>query len=209
MDCDVVATGDPAGPDDRPARDEGADRDRLEQLVAGHPPADDREALAKARFLAELARLEHPFDEHADPVHVTASAVVVGPRGTVLHLHRRLGRWLQPGGHVDPGEAPEDAAVRESFEETGLHLTHPPGGPRLVHVDVHEAAGGHVHLDLRYLLAADGEPAPLPGESPVVRWFGWDEAEALADDALLGALRSVRALLQADPDLVGAVAEER
>lgn len=209
MDCDVVATGDPAGPGDRPARSEGAARDRLEQLVAGHPPADDREALAKARFLAELARLEHPFDEHADPVHVTASAVVVGPRGTVLHLHRRLGRWLQPGGHVDPGEAPEDAAVRESFEETGLRLAHPPGGPRLVHVDVHEAAGGHVHLDLRYLLVADGEPAPLPGESPVVRWFGWDEAEALADDALLGALRSVRALLQADPDLVGAVAEDR
>ena len=50
-----------------------------------------------------------PCDPTADPVHVTASAVVAGTRGTVLHLHRRLGRWMQPGGHVDPGESPPDA----------------------------------------------------------------------------------------------------
>ena len=46
-------------------------------------------------------------------------------------------------------------------------LTHPPGGPRLIHVDVHDAAHGHTHLDLRYLLVApDRDPAPPPGESP-------------------------------------------
>lgn len=208
MDCSVVAPGDPAGPDGRPDGEEAA-RLRLEQLVAGHPAADAREASAKARFQSELAGLDRPFDEHANPVHVTASALVVGRRGTVLHLHRRLGRWLQPGGHIDPGEAPEDAALRESFEETGLRLAHPPGGPRLVHVDVHDAAGGHVHLDLRYLLVADGEPAPLPGESPEVRWFGWDDAEAIADEALAGALRVVRAQVRADPGLVAAAAEDR
>ena len=60
-------------------------------------------------------------------------------------------------------------------------------------VDVHEAANGHTHLDLRYLLIApDHDPSPAPGESPEVRWFGWDEAAAVADEALVGALRTAR-----------------
>jgi hypothetical protein len=59
-------------------------------------------------------------------------------------------------------------------------------------VDVHDGGRGHTHLDLRYLLAADGEPAPAPGESPDVAWFGWDEALALADAGLVAALRALR-----------------
>lgn len=165
----------------------------LARLVGAHDPGDEREAASKERFLAELARLERPCDETADPVHVTASAIVVGSRGTVLHRHRRLGRWMQPGGHVDPGEPPEAASLREAHEETGLPLAHPPGGPRLVHLDVHEAANGHTHLDLRYLLVGPvADPAPPPGESPDARWYGWEEAEATADEALIGGLRVAR-----------------
>jgi 8-oxo-dGTP pyrophosphatase MutT (NUDIX family) len=158
-----------------------------------HVPADGREARAQARMAVDLVTLTSPLDEQAGPVHVTGSAVVVGRRGTVLHMHKRLHRWLQPGGHLEPGEGPWDAALRESQEETGLRLTHPDGGPRLIHVDVHDAANGHTHLDLRYLLlAADRDPAPPPGESPEARWFGWEEATAVADEALLGALRAAR-----------------
>jgi 8-oxo-dGTP pyrophosphatase MutT (NUDIX family) len=161
--------------------------------VAGHTPADGRETEARTRILEELGRLDRPFDEEADPVHVTGSAVVVGPRGTVLHLHKRLHRWMQPGGHIDPGEGPWAAALRESEEETGLALRHPADGPRLLHVDVHDAAHGHTHLDLRYLLLApDQDPSPPPGESPDARWYTWDEALALADDALVGALEVAR-----------------
>jgi 8-oxo-dGTP pyrophosphatase MutT (NUDIX family) len=148
-----------------------------------------------AIMVAELGRLERPFDEDADLTHVTASAVVVGPRGVVLHRHRRLHRWMQPGGHIDPGEAPEDAVVRECVEETGLKVSHPPSGPELVHVDVHPAAAGHVHLDLRYLLRADdADPSPGPGESPEVAWFSWPDAEDMADEALVGALVAARRL---------------
>ncbi len=162
--------------------------------MAGHGAGDDREAAARARILAELDRLADPFDEGADPVHLTGSAVVVGRRGTVLHLHKRLGRWMQPGGHCDPGETPAEAALRESEEETGLALAHPGSGPRLLHVDVHEAAQGHTHLDLRYLLLGpDQDPDPPAGESPEARWYDWDEAMAMADEALLGALRVARA----------------
>jgi 8-oxo-dGTP pyrophosphatase MutT (NUDIX family) len=165
----------------------------VRDAVGDHPAADDREEIAKARILDGLDRLPRPFDEEADPVHLTGSAVVVGRRGTVLHRHKRLHRWMQPGGHLDPGEGPWDAALRESEEETGLPLRHPDEGPRLLHVDVHEAAKGHIHLDLRYLLLApDEDPHPPPDESPEARWYTWDEALDVSDAALVGALEAAR-----------------
>ena len=165
----------------------------VHDLVAAHLAGDERERASKARMLTELGRLPFPFTEDADPTHFTASAVVVGPRGTVLHLHRRMGVWLQPGGHIDDGEAPWDAAVRETDEETGLVASHPDEGPLLVHIDVHDAPKGHVHLDLRYLLhAPDDEPMPRPGESPEAQWFSWEEADAVADESLRNALHAAR-----------------
>ena len=155
------------------------------------------------RFAAEVDRLiaagVDPFDIDADAVHITGSAIVVGTRGVVLLRHRRLEMWIQPGGHVDPGETPWDAALREAAEETGLPVSFVTGTgemvgagevePRLVHVDVHAGGRGHTHLDLRYLLAApDLDPAPPEGESPDVAWFGWPDAIDRADDPRLTSL---------------------
>jgi 8-oxo-dGTP pyrophosphatase MutT (NUDIX family) len=165
----------------------------LRRAVAGFDAVTPRELSSRIRFLAELDRLPDPFNREADPVHVTGSAIIVGPRGTVLHWHKRLGGWMQPGGHVDVGEMPWEAALREAHEETGLPVRHPGGRPRLVHLDVHPA-GPHVHLDLRYLLlGADTEPAPPAEESQQVRWFSFAAAIAVADAALVDGLRRVAA----------------
>ncbi|HEY4927577.1 MAG TPA: NUDIX domain-containing protein [Acidimicrobiales bacterium] len=168
----------------------------LVSSLSAHRPQDEREARSLATIINALATLSRPFDRHGDLTHVTASGVVVGPRGVLLHRHRRLHRWLQPGGHLEPSESPEDGARRESEEETGLVLRHPDSGSVLVHVDVHPAADDHIHLDIRYLLVGpDADPAPPPAESQEVRWFTWEEADAIADDALVGALRSARRLI--------------
>ena len=163
---------------------------QVRALVAGHWPTSPREVAAKERFLAELDRLDDPYDEHADPMHVTASAIVVGTRGTVLHLHKRLGRWMQPGGHIDPGRGAARGRPARGHRGARPGRGASRGGPRLIHLDVHEAALGHTHLDLRYLLfGVGGRPAPAArARAPRRAGMSWDEAAAIADEALAPAL---------------------
>lgn len=72
------------------------------------------------RFAAELAA---PFSREQEDAHFTASAAVLEPARALVCLvdHVKLGRRLQPGGHVEPDdEGPAQAALREVREETGL-----------------------------------------------------------------------------------------
>jgi 8-oxo-dGTP pyrophosphatase MutT (NUDIX family) len=151
-------------------------------------PVDEREARSIAATLDRLTWPGDPFDEAADPHHVTASAFVISSRGVILHLHRRLGIWVQPGGHVDAGEDPAAGALRESTEETGLVVRH-VDPPVLFHVDVHPGPRSHTHYDLRYVLVGEPhDPAPAPGESPEVYWFDFPAALERCEPALAPAL---------------------
>lgn len=96
--------------------------------------------------------------------HLTASAIVVSPdRKQVLLIHNRaLDRFLAPGGHVDPGEMPAQAAQRELFEETGLTAT--PLQTLPIDIDIHliparpsRHEDAHRHFDFRYLMTGDPE----------------------------------------------------
>lgn len=143
--------------------------------------------------------LVDPFSRDELPAHFTASALVVDPSGEKVCLlhHKKLGRWLQPGGHFEPIDDgdPLRAALREAHEETALEVRLPnPEAPFPLDLDIHPIPGrpnkpAHEHLDLRYLFLAAGETARFdPEESLGLRFVPWKEALALAGDPALSRL---------------------
>ncbi len=168
-------------------------RQALIELLAAHQPQDEKERLDLLHMRRHAAELREPFSREQLPAHFTASAVVVSASGAEVCLvhHKKLQRWLQPGGHVEPGEHMANAALREAREETALELALDPRCQKPIDVDVHVipargTAPEHEHLDVRYLLVAKSEAARHdPNESLDARWFGWAEARALASDAAL------------------------
>jgi 8-oxo-dGTP pyrophosphatase MutT (NUDIX family) len=180
----------------------------LADALRRHAPADEEEAQDRDLILAFVLRHESPFDRGIAEGHLTGSAITVsadGSRVLLLH-HRKLDRWLQPGGHGDPGETTgEEVALREALEESGIRgLTLHPTAEHPLDVDVHDipARGSepaHEHLDLRYLVVApEGATfAPDLAELHEIRWVPWDEVEALSPGhGLRRALAKARAIVQ-------------
>ena len=172
-----------------------ADRDGLLALLTAHaawlgeqPAPDPGERDHLERMRAYALRLPEPFSRWQPDAHFTGSALVVDPPGArvCLVLHARARRWLQPGGHADPGDGGslEATAMREAREETGCAVRPYPGAPRPLDVNIHQAPpptrgeAPHLHLDLRFLLVADDPDlvAHDPGESLDARWLAWDAA---------------------------------
>jgi ADP-ribose pyrophosphatase YjhB (NUDIX family) len=141
----------------------------LDALVAAlrvHASGDDREEADRCAMLRFASELAEPLARTQERAHFTASAFVVDESGarTCLVAHAKLGRLLQPGGHVEPEDVSlEAAALREAREETELEVELHPRAPRPFDVDIHpipERPGepAHAHLDVRYLVVGRGEP---------------------------------------------------
>jgi 8-oxo-dGTP pyrophosphatase MutT (NUDIX family) len=162
----------------------------LAEDLARHLPADTDEAAHLQRILDFVRRHPDPFDREIAEGHLTGSAVVASARGdrVLLLHHRKLRRWLQPGGHADPRETSGEAvALREAREETGVSgLALHPRAPRPFDVDVHAIPAfgsepAHAHLDLRYLVLAPAADAIARSavETNDARWFEWEELATL------------------------------
>jgi 8-oxo-dGTP pyrophosphatase MutT (NUDIX family) len=163
---------------------------RNEKLVAAVKSvqaADDAERAHQESILQFLARRDEPFSRQHLDAHLTASAIVVDCTGerVLLGLHRKIGRWLQLGGHGNPGEAgAEEVAAREAFEESGIaHLQLHAAAPGPIDVDIHKIPAraevpAHLHLDIRYLFVAPENAVPLPRAEEHLQlcWFSWGEA---------------------------------
>jgi 8-oxo-dGTP pyrophosphatase MutT (NUDIX family) len=173
-------------------------------LLASYVPRTEVEGVDVERLRALVDGTEDPWSRAA-PLHLTASAVVLHPEDgrVLLRWHERHGRWLQVGGHGDPGEVdPLAVALREGAEETGLTDLVPWAGGRLVHVAVVSVPASarepaHAHGDLRFVLATATPDAVRP-ETPraALRWLALPEArQTVSDDNLRETLDRVDALL--------------
>lgn len=153
------------------------------------------------------------IDGHARPWsratlagHLTASAWVLdraGSHAALIH-HRKLNRWLQPGGHIEDADVTwHAAAAREVLEETGLGRFLPYACEmELFDVDVHAIPAradepAHHHYDLRFKFVTDVDSAMSPGlqtnrdEAHDCRWFRLEE---LTNDSTLDA--SMRRMIE-------------
>lgn len=161
------------------------------------------------RFAAFAAAHADCLLRTCQPGHITASAWIVAADGDAVLLthHRKLGRWLQLGGHVDGEPNVERAALREAREESGMARFSfvAWAGPLLVplDLDVHPipARGSepqHDHWDVRFLLrAAPGQDLAISAESNDLRWFAADELPGATDEeSVLRLDRKTRELRQ-------------
>lgn len=115
----------------------------------------------------------------------TVAVFVVSGDHVLLHRHRKLGLWLAPGGHIEPNELPDEAAIRETQEEAGIDIE--LIGPRGVAVDdphaplqlvrpegiqLEDISPGHQHIDLIYFARPTGvHPGVLPTVLEGMRWI--------------------------------------
>jgi 8-oxo-dGTP pyrophosphatase MutT (NUDIX family) len=140
--------------------------DALVRLLQLHVADDAREEADRCAMLRLASELHEPLSRRESPAHFTASAFVVDEpcERTCLVAHEKLGRLLQPGGHIeDDDESVEAAALREASEETKLELSLHSTAPRPFDLDIHEiperpGEPAHWHLDIRYLVVGRGEP---------------------------------------------------
>jgi 8-oxo-dGTP pyrophosphatase MutT (NUDIX family) len=158
----------------------------LSGLLTGYLAAGETE-VADLNRMRDLATVPDPWSR-AIPLHFTASALVVHPDSgrVLLRWHVKHGKWLQVGGHGDPGETdPLAISLREAREETGLTDLVPWPDATLCHVAVCQVPASstepeHEHADLRFLLAT-GDPDAISPENPdsPLRWLTIDEARDL------------------------------
>jgi len=146
----------------------------------------------------------------------TVAVFVVHAGHVILHRHPKLGLWLPPGGHIEPNELPDEAALREVREETGLAIVlheerglpvdYPDQARQLIRpagIQLESISPGHEHIDLVYFatLRDHTADAPLP---ELFEGMMWVAQANLSTHELLDEVRAWcdRALGQPDADSI-------
>jgi 8-oxo-dGTP pyrophosphatase MutT (NUDIX family) len=175
--------------------------DALEEYARRHPD----EADVTGRFLGFVAAEPDCFRRELAVGHLTGSAWILDREGrhVLLTHHRKLGIWVQPGGHCDGDPDVLATALREAREESGLHPLEPVS-TAIFDLDIHpiparghEAA--HLHYDVRFALRHAGDGAyRVSEESHDLAWAPLDRlADFSAEESLLRMARKWAALAPA------------
>jgi 8-oxo-dGTP pyrophosphatase MutT (NUDIX family) len=130
----------------------------------------------------------------------TATVYIVDKQSVLLIHHKKMNKWLPPGGHMDANELPSEAAIREALEETGIHVelieqenihineSNAKSFPRpwmclLEEIPKFGLEEAHQHVDFIYVgRPMRGEITHNSRETHAIRWFSLEELEELKPD---------------------------
>ena len=159
----------------------------LKALLAAYRERWPQESATVTRFDAFVDSHPDCFHRSCRVGHITGSAWIVDPAGdrVLLAHHRKLGRWLQPGGHSDGDPDTLAVALREAREESGLDVR--ALDDAIFDIDVHEipARGrepAHLHFDVRFLVQAEHDRFAVSEESHALAWVPATGLGALTDE---------------------------
>lgn len=155
----------------------------------GQDPRDRLQAAIIERFIRDNPNC---FERHNLTGHITGSAWLVDSSGThvLLTQHKKLGKWLQLGGHADGDPNPLEVAIREAKEESGLNDI-VPVIPGIFDVDIHTIPArpgepAHLHYDIRFALRARSSvPIHKSDESIDLAWISLAELERYSNEESL------------------------
>jgi 8-oxo-dGTP pyrophosphatase MutT (NUDIX family) len=162
----------------------------LTLLLNHHRPFDAQEKSHITETLKFLTTSKDPLDRNDFlPGHAVASALLTDPprRHVMLVMHAKLKRWLQPGGHAEPGETDLlHVACREVAEEVGVQLD--PEKGKFCDIDIHvvPARKGdpqHLHYDFRFLFEIPVAQTFPASDALEAKWFTLETAEKLELDS--------------------------
>lgn len=125
-----------------------------------------------------------------EKIDFTASVYIVNGDAVFLHLHKKTGHWLPVGGHVEPGEDPNETALREVREEAGLDIELVGDRsyfgedkkerdllpPRFLNRHFFKLGEAHEHVDFTYFARSKNRDA-RPEEDTEYKWFTKEDLE--------------------------------
>ena len=157
--------------------------------IAAYRPEDPRERAYQQRMLQLLATAAPVSRNQFLPGHLTASGFVLSPEGdaVLLIFHKKLGIWVQPGGHVEATDASlVAAACREVAEEVGLTLPLQAENP-VFDIDIHAIPARkneppHEHFDVRFCFQSPTRSIVTNDEVVDARWAALTQIEQLTTD---------------------------
>lgn len=156
--------------------------------IGGYAPFGTEENAHLERIVRWLSEAPQPLERNCfTPGHAVGSAFVVSTSGSLaLVYHSKLKRWLQPGGHAEPGECHLwKVAAREAQEELGIRIAQcepPLFDVEVQRIPARRLAPQHLHFDLRFLCVVDRVELAPASDAETARWFSRSEALALDPD---------------------------
>ena len=180
-------------------------RNFLKKLLENYLPVYAEEKECKKRMLSFLSAYPDCFLRSCLPGHFTASAWLVNADHSKILLmhHKKLNKWLQPGGHCDGDGDLLRVAIKEAREESGIDNV-VPIQKSIFDIDMHLIPQigtelPHYHFDIRFLLKVDGDGAlKINSESKALKWFEPNNGDFLTSEtSILRMLKNWQVLAKA------------